>query len=737
MSAASDHFDKDIKPERVGVVVIHGVGEAEPGWINDYIVDELKKREPELDFDRHSEVYRLYESGSGKKPVSAEVPREKNYFLSVMRTARLGRRSEVSFTELHWADISKVGSSMLERSLTWTKLFFEAPHIIGNSLLQESTSGVHGVIRRLVLVVLWLLRWPIAGLQLAIFGSAFLYVIAFEAFKLLGVPNWLESLGYPTGHAATISLPLIVIGLLLITAISGLLFARDRARSQKGLTSLGLTTTVFSVILIGLIVLFGFVVDLSDTVWGASAIVQLLGGNEKVIHNIRDFSAADAGRVETYLALGGWIIIGVWALWNFAMVSAVLLIGVIGIFRIMRPPQDGHFPLSRPACAAALAILQGIVWKLIICPLSLFVIVVLAGDEIKAVQDAGKSVPWAINGFFSVYDILVRMLIISFMNLIVSGAVAIALHRLMGERAQTCQIQQQSLMGGTATVPRLIVNNSLLGFILLCNLATVTIYYFVMPSEGETFRWVSGLVKDFGAVDFLTGLVSGSSLGTLVLYLISALQEVTNGVLHIARDIVDHQYTPRLSHVDRLLPKSVRARGHYPRRARMENRLDVLMTEVVLPRKFDRLVFLTHSQGTVIMHDYLRSDRSKVALSGFKRVDVITLASPLSHLYGHYFADYSKAAEQADLLHPKLSSWTNLWRIDDPIGHQVGVIDGGFIVNKPLPAGGHVNYWKEDEVCAVILHKISPAAAPADGAVSDDNARPTGPRVRLFAEIRA
>ena len=31
-------------PKRIGVVVIHGNGEAEPGWINKYIIERLQER---------------------------------------------------------------------------------------------------------------------------------------------------------------------------------------------------------------------------------------------------------------------------------------------------------------------------------------------------------------------------------------------------------------------------------------------------------------------------------------------------------------------------------------------------------------------------------------------------------------------------------------------------------------------------------------------------------------------
>ena len=84
-----------VPPENVGVVVIHGVGEAEIGWINDYIIDELAKREPTMGLDPYSQVYRLPDKGR-------TVPGKK--FRTVVRRARIADRVDVSFAELHWAD---------------------------------------------------------------------------------------------------------------------------------------------------------------------------------------------------------------------------------------------------------------------------------------------------------------------------------------------------------------------------------------------------------------------------------------------------------------------------------------------------------------------------------------------------------------------------------------------------------------------------------------------------------
>ncbi len=59
----------------------------------------------------------------------------------------------------------------------------------------------------------------------------------------------------------------------------------------------------------------------------------------------------------------------------------------------------------------------------------------------------------------------------------------------------------------------------------------------------------------------------------------------------------------------------------------------------------------------------------------------------------------------------KVRSWTNFWRIDDPIGARVDVVSGDFIDNRALGRGGHIDYWREDEVQRHIHRLLEPSLA--------------------------
>jgi hypothetical protein len=107
-------------------------------------------------------------------------------------------------------------------------------------------------------------------------------------------------------------------------------------------------------------------------------------------------------------------------------------------------------------------------------------------------------------------------------------------------------------------------------------------------------------------------------------------------------------------------------------------------------------------------------------MRNIKRFDIITLGSPLSHLYQHYFANYDQKT-RLEALNGRLCSWTNFWRIDDPIGHRVKLVAGDFIHNEPLrKLGGHMDYWKDGRVCEAILDVVGVTAGPENISESTD-----------------
>ena len=669
-----------VPPENVGVVVIHGVGEAEIGWINDYIIDELAKREPTMGLDPYSQVYRLPDKGR-------TVPGKK--FRTVVRRARIADRVDVTFAELHWADLSRVGQGALARFFTLLQLFFEAPQVLGTSLLAEKSGGLMGLIRRLILIAIWLLRWPIAGMTMSLFLTSFGMMIY---DRLLRVEYLKPMLTMPPN-----SLQYLVGSLLALSALSGITLAYFRYRHDIALTDLGIATALFSLLsLVGL------------------TLIGALGLADPV----------DLQTTTAYLATAGTIIIATFALWNAAIMSAAALMLLVWIGRRLRGKPSTRQPLHRAAAAAGLTVLQGMLWKLVVCPVSLFIVFMLV-DQKGWTRCTGDNCAWAPKSIYKIVDSLV---IVALSNFLMTCFAVAAIVVVMLARTVVAQRRRAELMAGNIVLPRLIASPLLLVVLLVGQLGSATMFYYAQDIP-VVAAWLREHVLDEVTVNGLRDVLTGSLL-TILPTVVGALTKASTGVLHVARDLVDHQYAPRYVVAKFRLPKWLQQRGTHPRRERIQMRLKALMEGILAAERFDRLVFLTHSQGTIITHDYLRSLRDDKMPSSIARIDIITLASPLTHLYQHYFRAYQAQVSSATVLNKKLASWINLWRIDDPIGSRVDIVSDGFIRNEPLPEGGHVNYWRENRVCEVILDIVDPAPRSAAVAAAEAarHEAATGPR---------
>ncbi|MGH9673201.1 MAG: hypothetical protein ACRD44_08470, partial [Bryobacteraceae bacterium] len=176
--------------------------------------------------------------------------------------------------------------------------------------------------------------------------------------------------------------------------------------------------------------------------------------------------------------------------------------------------------------------------------------------------------------------------------------------------------------------------------------------------------------------------------------------------IHIARDLIDHQYSPRLGYSYYLLLPGLRGNlPHRPRRLRLRKRLEAVAGELLCKEGFDDVTFVVHSQGSVIAYDFLVNggDTCERLLSA--RPHLVTFGSPLGHLYQFYFKEYASLQAGIAELRPRLASWANLFRVDDYVGREIADPDG-FVRNIVMPAGGHIDYWKEKKLAELVLERI-------------------------------
>jgi hypothetical protein len=198
-------------------------------------------------------------------------------------------------------------------------------------------------------------------------------------------------------------------------------------------------------------------------------------------------------------------------------------------------------------------------------------------------------------------------------------------------------------------------------------------------------------------------------------------------------------------------------------RARIAERFVSLLRYLDRRGDFDRIVLVSHSQGTVITTDLLRfltlglpdqhPDRDLVRPD---RVRLLTMGSPLRQLYGSNFPQlYGWVAEanpialetaapvpgipdiearSPDPAALRVERWVNLYTSGDYIGRNLWADDnwvdlwepreeplvGGARRERCLGAGTHTRYWVSPEVAAevdaLVAAPVIPSLPPAAGA---------------------
>lgn len=157
--------------------------------------------------------------------------------------------------------------------------------------------------------------------------------------------------------------------------------------------------------------------------------------------------------------------------------------------------------------------------------------------------------------------------------------------------------------------------------------------------------------------------------------------------------------------------------SRYAQRERILGRFRLVHDHLARQMDYDRLIVVSHSQGTVIAAQSLAEgafpDRPRFLL---------TMGSPLTHIYGQYFAK----GFGLDPLAGRLARWINIYRCDDFVGTHVRV-QGGLVENLRVAPNGHTGYWTDRNVWSALRGALSRADGPAKAASDGDS--PSAPLV--------
>jgi hypothetical protein len=134
------------------------------------------------------------------------------------------------------------------------------------------------------------------------------------------------------------------------------------------------------------------------------------------------------------------------------------------------------------------------------------------------------------------------------------------------------------------------------------------------------------------------------------------------------------------------------------------------------------LVIVSHSQGTMIAIDVLNSPDMD-CISEFSQVSLVTMGSPFTNLYQHYFPNFYPSLRSTywKRIKQRLHQWTNIFRIDDPVGTEIDFSEASLLdpnqqlklqvpikgfANIPLGCRGHMNYWNDREVLGILRSDV-------------------------------
>jgi hypothetical protein len=646
------------------VVVVHGVGETTPGYAVNELVDTIEQQFPdELKAKRHSEVHPM----TGPPLYEGD---DADSFPATARSADLLETGErVRFYELYWADRTRTLPGRLNAFLGAFRIVFESHQFI-HAMLPKDGRLLTRALRRLLLIAAALLRGPIAALNICLIALA---LALYFGARFLGGSE--QGLRLDRGQM----MAAIAAVMAVVAAGALVLFLRRWRKHNTEWNDVYVATFLGGLLVVGFAWLLWTYPD-----------VQWIAGKPK--DKLPD-------PVCFYVDRFYYISQVLWAVWGLVMLAALATLGALALRR--SPEQVG-----RPAAEAAIGVvaIQSALWIALICTFSL-----------PMLWDASSTHRLRVCNLADLYFSFAGAAIWSLM---VGGTAAVVYWmRWMVARSPKLSLERRAAM-----TPRMLFGGPIIFAVVAGVVVSLLVFYVqflnlfgdanrVLESAKLISRDMQESVTDWigqHQTAFFGGL---AALAGAVGYLMA--QGFTTAI-HIARDLIDHQYSPRLGYSYYLLPPSLRGKlPHRPRRERLRARLNALSDQLVCEEGFDDVVFVVHSQGSVIAYDFLTSGSSACERLLVARPHLVTFGSPLGHLYQFYFKEYASLREGIAKLRPKLASWVNLYRVDDYVGRDIRDLDG-FVRNIVMPAGGHIDYWKEKKLAEAVLERIrTPGGAVA------------------------
>jgi hypothetical protein len=671
------------------IVVVHGVGVKQAGVSSDLLAAALQDDDGKTDKTRlppHSSddfvllESRTYDTSGKASTFPARVRRYRSYDQHGMVN------QERVIADFFWGDVTAFGSGVVDVVLAYFKVAMGLSHAI-----RENASDVYPEDKWKDRCIRYLAR----GAALTIHGP----IIALNIVMLLGL---LLAAAAASAFASCMSADVLLqvqiggVGLLAIAAGLGLLWlGRGAFLYRYLLTWVVLSGVAF--LLLGSPELLGFA-DSKPVAFIESWVVWLESGM-----SLEDFRHTYPGLLGV-----GWRMLALMsALW-IVVFGQVILVWILGLFR----PKRVGIPQVPNLIVPALS-LMSLLWLLLIAALWAAVLKLPSTYNLDLKKEAVAGALIAIGAALIVLFLLV--------------AAAARVLRLKAELKRAKFSDPAAYMADIganadayANRYRLLIASWMLWALNTFLPLVLATFALVLISLAYDVAWIAN-TRQFLENWTITIIFGILAVGSALVYSFRAEFSAGIGILAdvlaylnnsswISGDAEDPYKTdePRQTWLERLLFKISPATNASPRgywlRRRIHDRLDVLIRNLIRDEKPDRLDIVSHSQGTMIAIDLIDLRgwnwlKELPAKSG--GLGLVTMGSPYTHLYGHYFPSSFppvetranlKKADPANLqAGGLLRDWLNIFRIDDFVGTHIG--KGSWPAEFPVFPNGHTNYW--------------------------------------------
>ncbi|MEM7361084.1 MAG: hypothetical protein AAF431_18485, partial [Pseudomonadota bacterium] len=140
------------------------------------------------------------------------------------------------------------------------------------------------------------------------------------------------------------------------------------------------------------------------------------------------------------------------------------------------------------------------------------------------------------------------------------------------------------------------------------------------------------------------------------------------------------------------------------KRNRINGRLKQVFEQLYAAEQPDEVIVIAHSQGTVVAMESIRDGLfSNLPESQQRNCHLVTMGSPIFHIYHHYFPNRFQILDPEVVV---MGKWKNIYRIDDFVGTCVYHEDCDWPENRSVHAGGHTGYWMDPQVHDILYEDV-------------------------------